>query len=64
MTGFIKFMENPAGRAIRIVIGGALIAWGFGFAGGTPAGMVAGIIGILPLATGIWGGCLPEIFRR
>ena len=64
MSDFINFMENPVGRVIRIVVGAALIIWGFGLAGGTPLGFTVGVIGILPLATGIWGGCLPELFRR
>ena len=60
----IGFMEAPKGRVLRIVLGGALMAWGFGFSGLSPAGLAVGIVGILPLATGIWGGCLPELFRR
>jgi len=64
MTSFINFMEAPTGRVIRVLVGAALMLWGFGFAGGTPVGLAVGIVGILPVATGVWGGCLPELFRR
>ena len=36
MTSFINFMEAPTGRVIRVLVGAALMLWGFGFAGGTP----------------------------
>jgi hypothetical protein len=60
--GFIRFMNKPFGRIARIVAGGALIVWGFGFSGASTLGVVLGIVGILPLAMGLWGRCLPEFF--
>ncbi|HVA23435.1 MAG TPA: YgaP-like transmembrane domain [Chloroflexota bacterium] len=64
MSGFIGFMDKPGGRLARIAAGVALMIWGFAFAGGTPVGLAVGIVGIVPLAMGLWGRCLPELFRR
>ena len=61
---FINFMERPFGRIARIVAGAALMVWGFGFSGGSTLGLALGVIGILPLATGLWGHCLPALFVR
>jgi hypothetical protein len=51
-------MMNEAGwdRAVRVVLGVALMIVGFGVVGGT-GGTVLGIVAIVPLLTGIVGWC-------
>jgi hypothetical protein len=53
------FAQNVGGidRIIRIVLGLALIVIGFFVLGGT-AGTVVGVIGFIPLLTGLAGRCL------
>jgi hypothetical protein len=58
MNPFVKFMMDPAGRVLRIVLGLALIVWGFW--GG--AGTLVGIIGFVPLLAGIVNFCLVAPF--
>lgn len=53
---FARFMSQPVGRAIRVALGVALIALGF-VVGGT-AGLVVGIIGLVPIAAGAFNFCL------
>lgn len=53
---FARFMSRPIGRIIRAVIGLALIALGFWMGG--VAGIVIGIVGLGPLAAGIFNFCL------
>jgi hypothetical protein len=53
---FAKFMASPLGRGIRIVVGLALMYWGF--TRGTPGGTVVGIVGIVPLLAGTFNWCL------
>ena len=53
----MKVNEAPWDRAIRIVLGTSLIVAGFGgFVGGT-AGTIVGLVGFLPLVTGLLGFC-------
>lgn len=47
---FVRFMSTPAGRAIRVVMGVALIATGIRL--GSPAGWALAAFGLLPLVTG------------
>ena len=54
--GFVNFMAGTEGRAARAVAGLALIAIGL-IAGGT-GGLVVALIGLVPLAAGIFGFCL------
>lgn len=51
-------MTNEAGwdRVARVVLGVVLMIVGFGVIGGT-AGIVIGIIGVVPLLTGAIGWC-------
>jgi hypothetical protein len=58
--GFVNFMNKPFGRVARVAAGVALMVWGFGLSGGSVVGLTLGVIGILPLAMGLWGRCLPE----
>ena len=49
---------NEAGwdRVARVVVGVVLLAVGFGVVGGT-AGTVLGVVGLIPLVTGLVGYC-------
>lgn len=53
---FARFMSQPIGRIIRAVAGIALIVVGF-LIGGT-TGLIVGIIGLVPLAAGVFNFCL------
>ncbi|MHB1433518.1 MAG: YgaP-like transmembrane domain [Streptosporangiaceae bacterium] len=52
----VRFMNSPAGRSARAVVGLALIAVG-ATAGGI-GGLVVAIVGLVPLAAGASGVCL------
>jgi hypothetical protein len=52
----MDFMAGPAGRAIRVVAGIALIAVGL-ITGGS-GGVVLAVVGLVPLAAGAFGFCL------
>jgi hypothetical protein len=52
-SGFAKFINSPAGRIARVVVGIALIIWGY-----TSSGIVLIIIGLVPLAAGSLDLCL------
>lgn len=51
-----KFMSEPVGRIIRAVAGLALLALGV-WIGGT-AGIVVGVIGLVPIAAAAFNVCL------
>lgn len=53
---FARFMSEPIGRAIRVVAGMALIALGFVIGG--MVGLFVGVIGLAPLAAGVFNFCL------
>jgi hypothetical protein len=58
-------MTNEAGwdRVARIVLGIALLVIGFGVIGGT-GGVILGIVGFVPLLTGLVGWCpLYTVFK-
>ena len=48
--------EGVVDRAIRIVLGVALLIVGFAVVGGT-AGTIIGVVGLIPLLTGLVGWC-------
>lgn len=54
---FLNFMVSPAGRLLRIVVGIVLIVVGLLGIGGT-GGIVVAIIGLVPLAAGVFDFCL------
>ncbi len=54
--GFVRFMSSPAGRAAPVAAGAALIT-GAVFTGG-PARWAAGVVDLVPLATGAGNMCL------
>jgi hypothetical protein len=51
--GFAQFMSSATGRGLRIVAGLALIVLGL-----TTGSMVWGIVGLVPLAAGVFDVCL------
>jgi len=57
MNPFVQFLASTAGRIIRGVAGIALIAWGLLGLGGV-AGIIVAIIGVLPLAAGVFDFCI------
>lgn len=56
-------MNGFWGRALRAGAGVALIAYGLLGLGG-PAGLIVALVGVLPLALGLWGRCLLELVAR
>ncbi len=48
--------EGMVDRALRVVLGVALLIIGFAVIGGT-AGAIVGIVGLVPLLTGLAGWC-------
>jgi hypothetical protein len=57
MSGLIEFMNSTAGRALRVILGFALVSVGLVTLGG-PLGAIVAIIGLVPIAMGAWGRCL------
>ena len=55
--GFARFMASGAGRLLRIIAGVALIVIGLTVVGGT-GGWVLAVVGLLPLAAGLFNFCL------
>jgi hypothetical protein len=56
-TPLAQFINSPAGRVVRIIIGLALIYWGY-TKQGTTAGTVTMLIGVVPLAAGVFNLCI------
>jgi hypothetical protein len=54
---FARFMASPAGRAIRIVAGVALVAWGWSHHESV-TGRVVMVVGLAPLLAGVFNVCL------
>jgi hypothetical protein len=60
---FIRFMHAPAGRLLRVAIG-ALLLW-YGAGDESLLGLMAMMLGLVPVVTGIVGVCLvDEIVRE
>jgi len=55
-SGFARFMASAAGRWLRIIAGAALIFWGWSMHSGT--GMVVMVVGLVPIAAGVFDFCL------
>ena len=56
-SGFARFINTPAGRVVRIIVGIILIVWGYTIAD-TGLGIVLMIIGLFPLVAGVFDLCL------
>ncbi len=57
MSALISFMQNNFGRSLRVILGLVLVYAGLFVLGGT-FGVIVAIIGLLPIAMGVWGPCL------
>jgi len=55
-SGFARFINSPAGRAVRVIAGLAIIGGGY-TVGGT-GGVVLMIVGLVPIAAGVFNLCL------
>jgi hypothetical protein len=51
------FMASPTGRTLRVIVGLALIAWGWSIHE-RPTGIVLMVIGLAPLLAGVFNVCL------
>jgi hypothetical protein len=56
-SGFAQFINSPAGRLARIVAGIGLVAWGY-MQHGSTTGLVLMVVGLVPLAAGVFDWCL------
>ena len=57
MNALIRFMASAAGRILRIVAGGGVIAYGLLAVGGSNGNLIAAI-GLLPILTGAFNICV------
>ena len=53
---FAQFMASPVGRWLRIIIGVALVVWGWSMH--SSSGNVLAILGLVPIAAGVFDFCL------
>lgn len=63
MDTFFKFMEGPVGRVLRILLGMVLVYVGIGRMTGV-GGQILALVGLLPIAMGLWGPCLLHLAMR
>jgi hypothetical protein len=56
-SGLVQFLASGAGRVVRAVAGLVLIWWGFSHRAGA-IGVVIMLIGLVPLAAGIFDFCV------
>ena len=56
-SGFAKFINSPAGRIARLVVGIALVVWGYTLLVSV-TGIFLIIIGLIPLVAGSFDLCL------
>jgi Inner membrane protein YgaP-like, transmembrane domain len=56
-SGFAQFISSQAGRYLRIVVGIAIIAWGYSERTQT-MGVVLIVVGLIPLVAGTLNLCL------
>lgn len=63
MNGLVQFMNSTAGRALRVVLGLVLIYLGLAVIGGT-TGLIVAVVGLVPIALGLWGKCALQLFSK
>jgi hypothetical protein len=56
--GFVRFMASPAGRILRIVVGVALVFYGFNVMGGSGWGIALAAFGTIAVIAGVFNLCL------
>jgi hypothetical protein len=56
-SAFARFINSPMGRVFRIVVGLALIYWGYTLRAGT-GGIILMVVGLVPLAAGAFDLCV------
>jgi len=56
-SAFARFMNSRAGRVTRIIVGLALIIWGYTQSAYT-SGIVLILVGLLPLSAGLFDLCI------
>jgi hypothetical protein len=56
-SGFARFINSGTGRLARIIVGLALIGWGY-TQRGSATGIVLMVVGLIPLAAGVFNLCL------
>jgi hypothetical protein len=56
--GFARFMASPAGRVMRIVLGVALVFYGFQGMGGSGWGIALAAFGAIAVIAGVFNLCL------
>jgi Protein of unknown function (DUF2892) len=56
--GFARFMASPAGRLLRIVLGVALVFYGFQGMGGSGWGIALAAFGTVAVIAGVLNLCL------
>ena len=54
--GFALFMSSATGRILRVIAG--LVMIGLGVRAGTTGGYILAIVGLVPLALGIFNWCV------
>ena len=63
MEATIRFMKGFWGRAARVVLGLALIAFGLAYLGGV-AGVIVAVVGLFPIGLALTGQCVLEAAWR
>jgi hypothetical protein len=58
MNPIIKFLASKNGRIIRVVVGIALVAWGFFGDVNTWVGILLIVVGLVPLLAGAFDVCV------
>ncbi len=56
-SGFARFVNSPAGRILRAVVGVIFIVWGYTLRGGV-AGPILMVVGLVFLVAGTFNLCL------
>jgi uncharacterized membrane protein YjjP (DUF1212 family) len=56
-SALARFVNSPTGRVVRVVVGIALILWGYTRLGSS-AGVVLIVVGLIPLLAGVFDLCL------
>jgi hypothetical protein len=56
-SAFARLVNTSVGRLARVVVGLGLIGWGYTMRGDT-SGVVLMVVGLVPLAAGVFNLCL------